>query len=144
EELGPGLEPLVQDRPPERRRVRRPHGGGPLRDQARPRLGGLLDLLPPQLEELVGRRVSHGSPQCSASQPETFGQQWRAAPRPARSEMWPPGSSTYSFSLLPTTSTSARTHAGGAMESSLAPTTKTGQAMFSRRTGRPPMTSSPR
>src|SRR5712692_765862 len=50
-----------------------------------------------------------------ASQPDTLGQQCSAAPRPAISEMWPPGSSTYSLSRLDTASISARTQAGGAM-----------------------------
>jgi hypothetical protein len=51
----------------------------------------------------------------AASQPDTRGQHFCRAPRPAINEMLPPGSSMYSLSELPTASMIARTHAGGAM-----------------------------
>src|SRR6266403_5240536 len=58
----------------------------------------------------------------AASQLDTLGQQCTDAPRPAMSEMWPPGSSTYSLSVLDTAPMSGFTQPGGAILSSLAPT----------------------
>src|SRR5262245_35160262 len=63
----------------------------------------------------VGMARGNRYEEWAASQAETFGQQWAAAPRPAMSEMCPPGNSTYSLSRLPTRSTRARTQSGGAM-----------------------------
>src|ERR1700682_1852551 len=103
-DLGPGLHALVHERPPERLRIDRLALPGHLE----PGLRAFVDLLLPHVEELLGARVvRHGPPPCydrAASQLETFGQQCTEAPRPAMSDMCPPGSSTYSLSVLETRS----------------------------------------
>src|SRR4029453_19664427 len=113
-----------------------------------PALPPFLPLLLPHVEELlrariVGHRLFPPYDR-AASQLDTLGQQCTDAPRPAMSEMWPPGSSPYSLSVLDRAPVGGFTQPGGAMLSSLAPPGSPGRGIPPSRTGRPPMVSSPR
>src|SRR5262249_30267795 len=115
EGASPRLDPLLDDRLPERGGIRRRRRR--LRQQPRPRLRAVFEALLPEVQKfhhspsiVVDVTLCDKSPIAArhddreASQPDTFGQQCTEAPRPAINEMWPPGNSTYSLSRLPTAS----------------------------------------